>query len=122
MAGQVGFAALVAATIVAGLVVAITVGPPTEIPTVALRASAVYRVEVGGAIFLGLYIATMAFALALQNRGFTEFGAGGVRAQELAAVSENEDAEDFSIELLEEVMGEVRDLRAWREEVQSVGG
>jgi hypothetical protein len=51
---------MVAAAIAVGLFIAVTVTPPTEVPTVALRAEAVYRVEVGGAVFLGLYIATIA--------------------------------------------------------------
>jgi hypothetical protein len=71
-----GFAALVVAAIVVGFFAAATVTPPPELPTVALRAEAVYRVEVGGAVFIGLYVATMALSLALHNRGFTEFGSG----------------------------------------------
>jgi hypothetical protein len=67
---------MVVAAIAVGLFIAVTVTPPTEVPTVALKAEAVYRVEVGGAVFLGLYIATIALSLALHNRGFTEFGAG----------------------------------------------
>jgi hypothetical protein len=67
------------------LTVAVTVPAPTELPSVALSAVAVYRLEVGGALFIGLYVAAMAFALAVQNRGFTEIGSGGVRAQDLSA-------------------------------------
>jgi hypothetical protein len=115
-----GFAATVAAAIAVGLAVAMTVTLPADIPAVALRAAAVYRVEVGAAVFLGLYVATMAFALALQNRGFTEIGTGGIRARNLAAVSEDAVAEDVSTELLEEVMEEVDDLRSWRERSESV--
>jgi hypothetical protein len=115
-----GFAASVAAAIAVGVVVAMTIPLPADIPAVALRAAAVYRVEVGAAVFFGLYVATMAFALALQNRGFTEIGTGGVRARNLAAVSEDVIAEDVSMELLEEVREEVGDLRSWRERSESV--
>ena len=62
------------------LQVAITVTPPADLPSVALRASPVFRVEVGAAVFIALYLATMAFVLALHNRGFTEIGTSGVRA------------------------------------------
>ena len=64
-----------------------TVDIPADIPGVALRAPAVYRLEVGAAIFVGLYLVAMAFVLALQNRGFTEIGTGGIRATSLASKS-----------------------------------
>jgi hypothetical protein len=115
-----GFAAIVAVAIVVGFVVAMTVTPPADLPSVAIRAAAVYRVEVGTAVFFGLYIATMTLALALRNRGFTEIGTAGIRARDLAAVSENVVSEDVSMELLEEVMNEVSDLRSWREESERV--
>ncbi|HEX3361762.1 MAG TPA: hypothetical protein VHS74_12280 [Solirubrobacterales bacterium] len=97
-----------------------TVSPPSEVPTVALRALAVYRVEVGGAVFLGLYVATMALSLALHNRGFTEFGSGGIRARDLAAVLEDTISAEASRELLDDVMHEVRELCVWREEIENV--
>ena len=83
-----GFAGLVAVAIAIGLVAAFTVTPPMDVPAVALQAPVIYRVEVGAAVFFGLYLATMAFVLALQNRGFTEIGAGGIRARELAEASQ----------------------------------
>jgi hypothetical protein len=64
------------AMVIAALVGA-RVPVPAEVPGVALQAVAVYRLEVGGAIFVGLYVITMAFVLALQNRAFTEIGTGG---------------------------------------------
>jgi hypothetical protein len=115
-----GFAVSVAAAIAVGFGVAMTVTLPTDIPSVAIRAAAVYRVEVGVAVFFGIYVVTIAFALALRNRGFTEIGNGGIRAQDLAAVSDAVVAEAVSIELLEEVMDEVGDLRSWREKSESV--
>jgi hypothetical protein len=115
-----GFAALVAAAVAVGFLAAVTVSPPSEVPTVALRALAVYRVEVGGAVFLGLYVATMALSLALHNRGFTEFGSGGIRARDLAAVLEDTISAEASRELLDDVMHEVRELCVWREEIENV--
>jgi hypothetical protein len=113
-----GFAALVAAALVVGLVAAATVEPPAEVPVAALRASAVYRMEVGGAVFLGLYVATMALVLALHNRGFTEFGSGGFRARDLAKASEEAVLAEASRELIDDVMDEVRELQVWRERVE----
>jgi hypothetical protein len=104
-----------------GLFAAATVTPPLELPTVALRATAVYRLEVGGAVLLGLYVATMALTLALHNRGFTEFGTGAIRARGLAAVSADAISAEASRELLDDVMQEVRELSEWREEIESVG-
>jgi hypothetical protein len=106
---------MVAVSIVVGLTVAVTVCPPVEVPTVALRAVPVYRVEVGAVVFFGLYIATMAFALALRNRGFTEIGSSGFKARDLAAVSEDAVSGDVSMELLAEIRDEVDDLRLQRE-------
>lgn len=83
-----GFAALVGGAAVVALIAGATVAVPAAIPGVALEAAPVYRLEVGGAIFIGLYLAAMAFVLALQNRAFTEFGSGGVRARSLRDLPE----------------------------------
>jgi hypothetical protein len=105
-----GFAALVAIAILVGFLVAATVSVPDAIPSVALRAAPVYRVEVGAAVFLGLYLAALVFALSLHNRGFTEIGSGGAKARDLAAAGEA-----VSIELLEAILKEV-DLTRERQE------
>jgi hypothetical protein len=105
-----GFSAMVALAIVAGIAAAATVAPPSDIPSIAMRAVPVYRVEVGTAVFLGLYLATMALFLAMHNRGFTEIGTGGVRAQGLAAEGDAE----FE-EVLIDLIGEVGDLREERQ-------
>ena len=99
-----GFALLVTIAIAIGLVAALTVAPPTDVPSVALQAAVIYRVEVGAAVFVGLYLATMAFALALQNRGFTEIGSGAVRAQDLASVSRDLIDAKVAAELLEDAI------------------
>jgi hypothetical protein len=67
-------------------------------------------------VFLGLYLATMAFALALQNRGFTEIGSSGIRARDLNAVSGQED--HVSTDLIAELFDELQDLRTKWEEGQ----
>jgi hypothetical protein len=62
----------------------------------------------------------MAFALALQNRGFTEIGSGGIRARGLTAASEDVAAEREDMSLVFELIEEVHDLRAWRERSEHV--
>jgi hypothetical protein len=107
---------MVAAVITVGAVVAATVTPPSDVPVFALQASAVYRVEVGGAVFLGLYVATMTFVLALRNRGFTDIGSGGFRTQDLSTVSQEEVFQEVAMEVLSEIADEVHDLQTLRRE------
>lgn len=94
---------MVAVAIIVGVIAAMTVSLPADIPAVALRAAVVYRVEVGAAVFFGFYLATMALVLAMHNRGFTEIGSGGIRAQDLAAASDGLIAESAAMELVEEL-------------------
>jgi hypothetical protein len=116
-----GFALMVAAAILVGLAAAMTVAPPLEVPTVALRAPVVYRAEVGAAVFFALYVAMIAFALALHNRGFTEIGSSGLKAQDLATVSEGAIANyDFSLELIASLQDEMESLRFQRQEDRGV--
>jgi hypothetical protein len=103
-----GFAALVAIAIAIGFVAAMSVAPPMDIPAVALQATIVYRLEVGAAVFVGLYLATMAFVLALRNRGFTEIGGGSVRAQDLSAVSGEEEVFMVAVADLADELQELR--------------
>ena len=83
-----GFAVLVGTAAVLGFVVGATVTVPGEIPAVALQAEPVYRLEVGGVLFAGLYMVAMSFALALRNRGFTEISTGGLTAHDLGRMPE----------------------------------
>jgi hypothetical protein len=110
-----GFALMVATAITVGLVAALTVSPPIEIPTIALEAAPVYRVEVGAAVFGGLYVASMALALSLHKRGFTEIGSGGFKAQDIAAASEGDLAGGVAMELLTELRDEVDDIQLQRQ-------
>jgi hypothetical protein len=96
-----GFAATVAVAIVVGVIAAATVAIPADIPSVALGAVPVFRVEVGSAVFFGLYLAAMALVLAMHNRAFTELGTGGVRAQDLA-VAEDTYFEEMVLEFIDE--------------------
>lgn len=103
-----GFATLVGFATVLGLAVAATVAVPADIPTVALRAAPVYRMEVGGALFSGLYLASMAFVLALRNHAFSEIGTSGVRAHDLGRLSELAVADRRAIDDLAALFAELR--------------
>ncbi|HEX6152845.1 MAG TPA: hypothetical protein VFZ19_04900 [Solirubrobacterales bacterium] len=78
-----GFATLVGLAALAATYVAWQVGVPSPVPDFALNAAAIYRVEVGAATFLGLYLIAMAFVLALNNRGFSEIGVNGLKAKDI---------------------------------------
>lgn len=49
----------------------------------------------GAAAFLGLYLMIMAFVLALNNRGFSEIGVNGLRAQDMAGASHQDAIQAF---------------------------
>ncbi len=106
---------MVALAAAGGVLAAATVAPPADLPSVSLRAVAVYRAEVGAAVFLALYLASIALVLAMHNRGFTELGTGGVRASDLADL-EGAAVDEFALEGIEEI----RELLARREEREDV--
>ena len=54
-----GFALAVASALAVSVTLAVTVPVPTELPSLALNAVVVYRLQVGGALFVGLYIAVL---------------------------------------------------------------
>ncbi|HEX6456680.1 MAG TPA: hypothetical protein VF009_09205 [Solirubrobacterales bacterium] len=56
---------------------------PAVVPDYALRAVALYRLEVGGACFAIVYLLGIAFFLALDGRGFVEFGTRGLKAEQI---------------------------------------
>jgi membrane-bound ClpP family serine protease len=106
-----GFAGVVGAVAIASLLVAVTVAIPADVPGFALAAAPVYRLEVGGAIFVGLYLAATAFVLALQNRAFTEFGSGGMRARSLVDLPTALQTNDRALNGLLEVLDGIWRLR-----------
>jgi hypothetical protein len=79
-----GFAVLVAFAALGSILIAATVATPAEVPSFALQAAPVYRMETGAATFLGLYLLAMAVVLSFHNRGFTEIGMRGIKAQGLS--------------------------------------
>jgi hypothetical protein len=77
-----GFALLVLIGLVVAGYLAVNCRVPDPLPDFALRAEEVYRVEIGAACFIAFYLAATAFVLALNGRGFTDVGPGGVKANE----------------------------------------
>lgn len=63
---------------------------PDAVPDFALQAAPVYRLEVGAACFVVVYLAAMAFFLALDGRGFAELGPKGLRATEVVQAAGEE--------------------------------
>jgi hypothetical protein len=104
-----GFAAIVTAAAILALIGGATVALPGDIPAVALQAAPVYRIEVGGAIFVVLYLAAMAVVLALQNRAFTEFGSGAVKAQSLRDVPASLLKQERAMKVLREIILDMED-------------
>ena len=84
-----GFAALVILAALGSILVAVTVATPAEIPGFALQAAPIYRMETGAASFAGCYLLAMALVLSLHNRGFTEIGMRGIRAEDLSGVADH---------------------------------
>jgi hypothetical protein len=107
-----GFAVLVGVAVSVGVTTGVTVGVPGDVPSFALQAAPVYRVEVGGALFAALYLGPMALVLAFRNQAFTEIGTGGMRAHELGRLPEAIEADRRALD----------DLAALTAEIGRVGG
>lgn len=104
-----GFSLLVLLAAAAAAYVAYRVGIPRNPPGIALKSAAVHRIEVGAAAFAGLYLVAMAFVLALHNRGFSEIGVNGLKAQDMANKSQQEAIESHE-EGIEIVKGTIREI------------
>lgn len=81
---------LVLAAAIGAVYVACKVSVPGRPPSIALKSPSVYRIEIGVASFVGLYLVAMALVLALHNRAFTEIGMNGLKAQEVANEQQQE--------------------------------
>jgi hypothetical protein len=88
-----GFPVLVLAGLAAAAYLAASASVPHPVPSFALQATAVYRLEVGEACFVVLYLAAMALVLALDGRGIAEFGAKGLRAVEVTRTTDERQAQ-----------------------------
>ena len=65
--------------------------------------------EVGGALFAGLYLVTMAIVLALHNRAFSEIGTDGVRARDLGRLPEAIAADRRMFDAVAALVAELRE-------------
>jgi hypothetical protein len=108
--GRRAFAMVVAVIAVASAWVAVVTSVPQELPSYALQAVSVYRVEVGGAFFAAVYLVATAIALAAHNRAFTELGSSGISARDLTAEKEDESVEwaESNLKLIRDALVETK--------------
>lgn len=81
---------LVLADLIGSAYLAASARVPNPVPDFALQAASVYRLEIGAACFVVIYLAAMAFFLALDGRGFAELGTRGLKAQQVVKTSNDE--------------------------------
>jgi hypothetical protein len=76
-----GFAFLVLAALACASFLAGSANVPSPVPDCALQAPEVYRLEIGAAFFVAFYLAVLAVVLALEGKGFSEFGTRGLKVE-----------------------------------------
>jgi hypothetical protein len=74
---------------------------PESIPDYALQAASVYRLEIGAACFVAIYLAAVAFLLALDGRAFVEFGRRGLKAERIVRAADDEQEVTLTRQFLE---------------------
>lgn len=84
---QYGFAFLVVVAIACGSFLAGSVEVPEPVPAFALQAAEIYRLEIGAAFFVAVYLAAMTLLLALSGRGFAEVGTKGLKVAQVVMES-----------------------------------
>ena len=99
---------MVIAAAAIGFATGVTVAVPTEIPSSALQAVPVYRLEVGGALFTGLYIVSMAFVLAFQKSRLHRDRDGRCQGAESRKVPDAVLTQEDSTRMLREMIDEMR--------------
>lgn len=87
-----GFAFFVSLALVGAGLLAGSAATPQPVPDYALQAEEIYRLEIGAASFVVFYLAVMAIALALDGRGFAEFGTKGLKAEQVVASGRQQEA------------------------------
>jgi hypothetical protein len=75
-----GFALLVSLAATGAAYLAIKVSAPDPVPSFALRAESIYRIEVGGAAFVAFYLVALFLVLALNGEGPRQLGTNGFEA------------------------------------------
>ena len=87
---------------------------PDAVPDFALQVAPVYRLEVGAACFVAVYLAAMAFSLALDGRGFAELGTRGLRAEQVIRAADDKEqiTLDGQIEATQDLEAALEDVEA----------
>ena len=98
---------------------------PATAPDFALQAAAVYRLEVGAACFVVIYLAAMAFFLALDGRGFVEFGTRGLKTAPIIQAADDDEQVTVAeqIEVNQSLENELEDVKsALRSVIDDING
>ncbi len=104
---QLGFPLAVLTGLAASAYLGLTVRVPDSVPGYALQAAPVYRLEVGAASFGVFYLAAIAFLLALEGRGFVEFGPRGLKADWVIQAADDEQDVTLAEQLM--LLGDIRE-------------
>ncbi len=109
-----GFPLLVLVDLVGSAYVASSARIPESVPDFALQAASVYRLEIGAACFVAIYLAAVAFLLALDGRGFVEFGRRGLKAEQIVRAADDEQEVTLTrqLELQQEIEQRLEDIGA----------
>ena len=109
-----GFPFMVLLDLVGAAYLAASARIPTPIPDFALQAAPVYRLEVGAACFVVVYLAAIAFFLALDGRGFAELGTRGLKAAQIIRAADGDDQATMAeqIEVNRNLERELEDVKA----------
>lgn len=109
-----GFPLLVLVDLVGSAYVASSARIPESVPDFALQAASVYRLEVGSACFVIVYLAAIAFFLALDGRGFAELGTRGLKAEQVIRAADDKEqiTLDGQIEATQDLEAALEDVEA----------
>jgi hypothetical protein len=106
-----GFAGVVIACGLLGLVAGLFVTGPKTPPTYALGSTLVYHAEIGSIIFLALYVLVVLTRLAYYGRTVTSIGAGGASLPDVGLLSTAIDESQAAATRLRQIGIEVDLLR-----------
>jgi len=104
-----GFAAGVILAGVAAIAFGLAVPVPDDLPVPAQNSAALWRVEQAAIAYAFFYLLVLATTLGLKDRGFVEFGPGGVKAGDVAAAQKER---QIALEKQAETLAALRDAVA----------
>jgi hypothetical protein len=115
-----GFAFLVFVALACTSYIAGSAQVPHPVPDLALQSREIYRLEIAVAFFVAFYLATLTVLLALDGKGFAEFGTRGLKATTVIGPTAREQRETLSqqLKLADEAEREVEELVADLEDLQ----